>query len=84
MDSVDVPLPVEPPPYYNKDSGTWKDQDEEDYTQLPCMQCGRMQYDEREIEHKFLLCDVCVNGGHARCMGVSVIPGGDTAELSRV
>ena len=79
MDSVDVPLPVEPPPYYNKDSGTWKDQDEEDYTQLPCMQCGRMQYHEREIEHKFLLCDVCVNGGHARCMGVSVIPGGDTA-----
>jgi len=79
MDSVDVPLPVEPPPYYNRDSGTWKDQDEEDYTQLPCMQCGRMQYDEKEIEHKFLLCDVCVNGGHARCMGVSVIPGGDTA-----
>jgi len=82
-DSVNIPLPAAHPPYYDKDAGTWAEQlasvDNEgnDFSHLPCMQCGRKEYDAREIDYRFLLCDGCINGGHARCMGVSVIPGGD-------
>ena len=82
-DSVNIPLPAAHPPYYDKDAGTWAEQlasvdnEGKDFSHLPCMQCGRKEYDAREIDNRFLLCDGCINGGHARCMGVSVIPGGD-------
>ena len=82
-DSVNIPLPAAHPPYYDKDAGTWAEQlasvdnEGKDFSHLPCMQCGRKEYDAREIDNRFLLCDGCINGGHARCMGVGVIPGGD-------
>ena len=73
MDSVDVPLPVEPPPTTTGTPARGRIKTRRTTRSCPACSaagCSTTRGDRAQVPALRRI----VNGGHARCMGVSVIP----------